>query len=134
IVRSNPGVLEDQGQTQGRFLPLSIYGATSAENQWIIDGINTTNVVKGIQGKAINNEFVEEVEVKTGGYQAESGRALGGVINVITKSGGNDFHGDAFAYHDRSGLQARQKVTGSDSIATGMRVSDYPKTDLGADL
>ena len=51
-------------------------------------------MIKGFQGKAINSEFIQEVEVKTGGYQAEYGRALGGIINVITKSGGNEFHGD----------------------------------------
>ena len=62
--------------------------------------------MKGVQGKAINNEFVQEVEVKTGGYQAEYGRALGGVINVITKSGGNAFHGDAFVYYDSASHRA----------------------------
>src|SRR5438034_426618 len=52
VVRANPGVFTDRGETQGRSLALAIYGATSAENQWIIDGVNTTNVQKGIQGKA----------------------------------------------------------------------------------
>ena len=80
IVRSNPGVSSDRGDTEGRFLALSIYGATSAENQWVIDGVDTTNVYKGIQGKVVNSEFIQEVEVKTGGYQVEYGRALGGVI------------------------------------------------------
>ncbi len=110
IVLANPGVLPDQGETQGRSIALSIYGSTSAENQWIIDGNNTTNVLKGVQGKAINTEFVQEVEVKTGGYQAEYGRALGGTINVITKSGGNAFHGDGFVYYDSVGLAGRARV------------------------
>ena len=109
IVRSNPGVSTDRGDTQGRSLALTIYGATSAENQWIIDGVNTTNVFKGVQGKAINNEFVQEVEVKTGGYGAEYGRALGGVINVVTKSGGNEFHGDGFVYYDSTGTAAEKE-------------------------
>ena len=109
-MRSNPGVATDRGDTEGRSLALSIYGATSAENQWIIDGVNTTNVFKGMQGKAINNEFVQEVEVKTGGYQAEYGRALGGVVNVITKSGGNEFHGDGFVYYDSTGTAGRAAV------------------------
>jgi hypothetical protein len=140
IVRANPGVVEDQGDTQGRSLALSIYGATSAEQLWIIDGINTTNVIRGFQGKAINNEFVQEVEVKTGGYQAEYGRALGGVINVITKSGGNQFHGEAFVYYDSLPWKARPRVTDQDETdvslsGTGnMRVSDYTRTDFGADL
>ncbi len=135
IVRSNPGVLPDTGETQGRSLALSIYGSTSVEHQWIIDGVNTTNVLKGMQGKAINNEFVQEVEVKTGGYQAEYGRAIGGVINVITKSGGNQFHGDGFVYYDSSALQAeREFEPGVDSDLSGMRVADYTRTDFGADL
>ncbi len=135
IVRSNPGVLPDLGQTQGRSLALSIYGSTSVEHQWIIDGVNTTNVIRGMQGKAINNEFVEEVEVKTGGYQAEYGRALGGVINVITKSGGNGFHGEAFFYYDSGAVQAERVFEeGVDSALSGMRQHDYTRTDFGFDL
>ena len=135
IVRANPGVIEDNGDKQGRSTSLSIYGSTSAEHLWIIDGVNTTNVVKGIQGKAINNEFVEEVEVKTGGYQAEYGHAIGGVINVITKSGGNTFHGDGFVYYDSDALQAeREFVPGVDSDLTGMRVASYTRADYGFDL
>jgi Carboxypeptidase regulatory-like domain/TonB-dependent Receptor Plug Domain len=134
IVRSNPGVSTDRGETQGRSLALAIYGATSAENQWIIDGVNTTNVIKGSQGKAINSEFVQEVEVKTGGYQAEYGRALGGVINVITKSGGNQFHGDGFVYYDARNLTASPVVTPQDSVIAEMRTDDYKRTDFGLDL
>ncbi len=134
IIRSQPGVSTDQGETQGRSLALTIYGATSVENQWIVDGINTTNVIKGFQGKAINNEFIQEVEVKTGGYQAEYGRALGGVINVITKSGGNEFHGDGFVYYDSFDWKAKQRITAEDSIAAGMRLADYKRTDFGVDL
>jgi Carboxypeptidase regulatory-like domain/TonB dependent receptor-like, beta-barrel/TonB-dependent Receptor Plug Domain len=135
IVRANPGVLPDTGVTQGRSLALSIYGSTSAENQWIIDGVNTTNVLKGIQGKAVNNEFVQEVEVKTGGYEAEYGRALGGVINVITKSGGNTFHGEGFLYYDSIGTKAERKFEpGVDSEFTGMRTVDYSRADFGLDI
>jgi len=135
IVRSNPGVLPDRGQTQGRSIALSIYGSTSVEHQWFIDGINTTNVLKGMQGKAINAEFVQEVEVKTGGYQAEYGRALGGIINVITKSGGNAFHGEVFVYYDSAATQAERVFEkGVDSDLSGMRLADYRRTDFGVDV
>jgi hypothetical protein len=109
IVLSQPGVQTDNGETQGRALALSVYGSTSAENLFIIDGINTTNVIKGLQGKAINGEFIQEVEVKTGGYQAEYGRNTGGVVNVITKSGGNEFHGDLFGYYNSPGMSSRTR-------------------------
>ena len=134
IVSASPGVNADHGSNQLRSQALAIKGATSAENQWIVDGVNTTDVQRGIQGKAINNEFVEEVEVKTGGYQAEYGRALGGVINVVTKSGGNEFHGDSFFYYDSSSLQADRVFTSDDRVIDSMQIVDYERRDFGADL
>jgi hypothetical protein len=134
IVRANPGVSTDRGDTQGRALALTIYGATSAENRWIIDGVDTTNTFKGTQGKAINNEFVQEVEVKTGGYEAEYGGALGGVVNVITKSGGNAYHGDAFVYYDAIGTTASVELQPGDVDYEEMRIADGRRLDFGADL
>ncbi len=110
IVFTQPGVQADFGETQGRSLAISIYGSTSSENLFLIDGVNTTNVIKGFQGKDINSEFIQEVEVKTGGYQAEYGRNTGGVINVITKSGGNEFHGGVFGYYNDTGMRADIEV------------------------
>ncbi len=108
VVFTQPGVQADFGETQGRSLAISVYGSTSAENLFLIDGVNTTNVIKGFQGKDINTEFIQEVEVKTGGYQAEYGRNTGGVVNVITKSGGNEFHGGVFGYYNDTGMRADQ--------------------------
>ncbi len=142
IVFTQPGVQADNGTTQGRALAISIYGSTSAENSFLIDGINTTGVVQGIQGKDINNEFVQEVEVKTGGYQAEYGRNTGGVINVITKSGGNEFHGAVFGYYNSTGMKAAVNFvstpnyaeTGSaQSAGQGVIVTDN-RQEAGADL
>ena len=109
VVQLQPGVQQDNGDVQGRSLALSIYGSTSAENLFLIDGVNTTNVIKGIQGKAINYTFVEEVEVKTGGYQAEYGRNMGGVVNVVTRQGGNEFHGGALGLYGNASLRAERQ-------------------------
>src|SRR3954469_16096509 len=73
---------------------LSIDGASAGENRYIIDGIETTNLQSGISGKNVILDFVEEVQVKSSGYTAEFGGATGGVINVITKSGTNNWHGN----------------------------------------
>jgi outer membrane receptor protein involved in Fe transport len=140
IVKSQPGVQEDTGETQGRSLALSIYGSTSAENLFLIDGVNTTNVIKGFQGKIINPEFIQEVEVKTGGYQAEYGRNTGGVINVITKSGGNEFHGDVFGYYNNTDMRADEDIEITEDYSERGDVegsSTLPKEDraeYGADL
>ncbi len=110
---------------------VTVYGATGLENQYIIDGLNTTGIKIGDQGKTMNNEFVQEVEVKTGGYEAEYSRALGGVINVVTKSGGNEFHGDLFGYYDAKGLAAGDKRV-DDKKAVGQSELVLPKRlDVG---
>jgi len=132
VVRLQPGVQEDTGDRQGRGLALTIYGSTSAENLYLIDGINTTQVNRGVQGKIINNEFIQEVEVKTGGYQAEYGRSTGGVINVITKSGGNEFHGDVFANFAASSFRADQIHESGDEF--NLTFDDVKEADYGADL
>jgi hypothetical protein len=134
IVRSNPGVDTDQGPTQGRSTALTIYGATSAENQWIVDGVNTTNVRSGQQGKFFNTEFVQEVEVKTGGYGAEYGGALGGLINVVTKSGGNQFHGDSFVYYDSNATVAAPYYGPNEYVARDMQAVGYQRFDYGLDV
>ncbi len=141
VVRLQPGVQEDTGDRQGRGLALSVYGSTSAENQFVIDGVNTNSVVRGVQGKIINSEFIQEVEVKTGGYQAEFGRATGGIINVITKSGGNEFHGDVFANYAPESFRAEQQFKANDAllddggVAARFGTFENVKTaDYGADL
>ena len=110
IVLSQPGVQLDQGETQGNHLAISIYGTTSAENTYLINGVNTTNVIKGTEGKDINGDFVQEVQVLTDGYMAEYGRGTGGVINVVTKSGSNEFHGNVFGFYNNYALRSSQKV------------------------
>src|SRR4029079_13699817 len=74
----------------------SFGGATGPENNFLIDGLNATNPGLGLQGTNFSVEFIKETEIITGGYNAEYGRATGGVVNVVTKSGSNEFHGGAW--------------------------------------
>lgn len=135
IVKSNPGVSQDRADRQGRSAALTVYGSTSAENSFIIDGVDTTNVIRGLQGKAVNNEFIEEVEVKTDSYRAEYGNATGGIVNVITKSGGNDFRGSVFARYNSAGLRSNEVFTAHDSDTfTGTLTPGEEKWDYGANL
>lgn len=71
--------------------PASISGASGAENAFFLNGLNITNFINGIGGATVPFDFYQTVEVKTGGYQAEFGRAIGGVVNAVSKSGSNDF-------------------------------------------
>src|SRR5436190_9169880 len=79
-----------------------IDGAAAGENRYMVDGIETTNVLNGQSGKNLLADFVEEVQVKSTGYPAEYGGSTGGVINVQTKSGTNSLHGQAVTYFQGS--------------------------------
>ena len=72
---------------------VSISGATSPENQYLIDGLSVNNPAYGVLGTPLTAEFVDEVNVVTGGYMPEYGRTTGGTISAVIKSGGNEFHG-----------------------------------------
>ena len=113
----------------------TVYGSSGAENQYIIDGLNTTAVRDGTQGKAVNMDFIQEVEVKTGGMPAEYGRLTGGAINAITKSGGNQFSGDLFGFDSPKSFRANNTTFG-DRSSTSSSVTEQNANlwDYGVDL
>ena len=86
----------------------SISGGSGLDNQYVVDGVNVTNqgygalgsysIIFGSLGNATPFDFIKEVQVKTGGYEAEFGQSTGGVINVVTKSGSNNLRGSVFGY------------------------------------
>src|SRR6266850_3079458 len=90
---------------------VSFSGSSSLENQYYVDGVNTTGLTLGTVGSPVINDFIEEIEVITGGYNAEFGRATGGVVNVVTKSGSNDFKGSVFGYLQPGVLTASRITT-----------------------
>jgi len=87
---------------------LQVNGASGAENSFTVDGVVTNSLVNGKSRQDTVFEYLQEVQVKTGGTNAEFGGALGGVISAVTKSGGNVFHGEGHYYFDGSPLGAAQ--------------------------
>ena len=72
---------------------VNVYGSTVGENSYLIDGLNTTDPVTGTFGTNFNYDAIQEVNFQTGGFEAEFGQATGGIVNLVTKSGGNEFSG-----------------------------------------
>jgi hypothetical protein len=122
-----PGVSQDN-------VGFKVYGSSGAENNFVVDGINTTNVEFGTQGKKIPQEFVQEFQVKTGGYEAEFGKATGGIINVITKSGGNEFSGDLFAYTEGTFLKSANKHVDDANLRTKPLLIENKTSEFGFDV
>lgn len=115
-----PSVQED-------FVGIGIGGATGAENLYIIDGINTTGVENGLVGTNLAYEFIEEVQTKTGGYEAEFPGAMGGVVNVITKSGTNEFHGGLVFNYQTHNFYGEPKI----GIFGAGAIDEFSYYDLG---
>jgi outer membrane receptor protein involved in Fe transport len=84
---------------------LSIDGATGAENRYVVDGLDTTNLRTGISAKPVLTDFLAEVQVKSSGYNAEYRAATGGVVNAITKSGSNTYRGGLGIYYSNDDWQ-----------------------------
>jgi len=115
VMAMAPGVDDSVGA--GAANP-SINGASGLENEYIVNGANTTDPgfggfgtysrTYGPLGNGINFDFVQEVQVQTGGFEAQYGQALGGVINVVTKSGTNQYHGDAYGYFQPQQFEANR--------------------------
>ena len=126
LLSTVPGVQYDN-KTGG----LSVDGATGTENMWYMDGTDITGVRIGTLGQGAVMELVEEVKVTASGYTAEFGGSMGGVVNVITRSGGNAFHGDILGYYNNNsrfmqGL-ARDYIRWS---PTNSSVSEYVNDDV----
>jgi len=116
----------------------SVAGASGLENTYIVDGMSVGNtgygssgsysILFGSLGSGVNYDYIEEVQVKTGGYEPEYGEALGGFINVVTKTGGNDFSGSVYTYQQFKQLAADRKRSDHwlmSGHATGVSSSDY---------
>lgn len=131
IVQVVPGVSTQTSNTEAFNNAISVYGSSGLENSFVIDGVDTNGVEYGAQGKELNYEFIQEIDVKTGGYQAEYGRSTGGIINVITKSGGNEFHGDVFGYYTKDSLQANNSHPTESLLGTSL---GFTREDYGGDL
>src|SRR5262249_11168786 len=114
-------------------------------NEYIINGADTTDPgfggfgtysrVYGPLGNGINFDFVQEVQVQTGGFEAQYGEALGGVVNVVTKSGTNDFHGDIYGYFAPHQFEAqRNDPTPLVTAYKGDYVQHVSSIDYGGDF
>ena len=97
----------------------NVGGARARGNMVSVDGADAgDNSVNGIRS-TISQEGVQEFQLILSNYNAEYGRATGGVINIVTKGGGNEFHGNVFGFLRNKAFQARNPFSGQINSATG---------------
>ena len=113
---------------------LVLSGGTGLENTYYLDGLNITSLKNGALGTNLFVPFLDEVEIVSAGYGAEYGRALGGVVNMATKSGSNEWHASAFSYLSPGAFSGgQQRIASRGSSLTGVTEPDYTTT-LGAEV
>ncbi len=77
---------------------VNVSGATGSENMYSIDGIDVSDPFMRFKNTALPYNFVKEIEVRAGGYEAQYRSSMGGLVNAVTFSGGNDFSGQVFGF------------------------------------
>jgi outer membrane receptor for ferrienterochelin and colicin len=107
----------------------SFGGASVAENAYFVNGFNITDSFKGLQFAAIPFQAIAQQQVKTGGYGAEFGRALGGVVNIVTKRGTNEFHAGGNIFYSPGSLAATPREIYSPD---GQLVQDNSREAIGS--
>src|SRR5215813_6806099 len=121
FVRLTPGVVEESpAVTNGQVVALTTSGLSFAgqngrANSVQIDGVDNNDTTSNGVRPTISQEAVSEFQIIRNGYNAEFGRAIGGVINIVSKSGTNQFHGNIYNYFRNERLDARN------AFATAMR-------------
>jgi hypothetical protein len=113
---------------------LAFSGSTSLENRYLVDGIDITGLTYGSLGTPVISEFIEETEVIAGGYNAEWGRAIGGIINAVTKTGSNTFRGSVFGTLAPAILTRRGRSTPVNASSIDVTAERAYSADFGFDL
>src|SRR5882724_5846541 len=122
---ASPGVTSGGGT--GTANP-SISGGTGLENLYVADGVNITDggfggigVFSRLYGSlstGINLSFVKEVQVKTGGFEAQYGKSTGGIVQIVTKSGGSALHGVIGGYFAPDSFEATRRQADDFSLGS----------------
>ena len=122
----------------------SVAGGSALDNLYVADGVNITNSAfggigtfsrsYGALGTGINTSFIKEVQVKTGGFEPQYGQSIGGIVNIITQSGGNEYHGSIYGFARPSAFEATRRQ--ADDFRTNKQglLLHEENYDVGADL
>jgi len=119
LLQMAPGVRQETKNGNAGIAGYQVDGASGSENSFVIDGVDVSDIRRGSlrQQNAIPFEFVQEIEIKSSGFEAQYGGAAGGVINVATRSGTNDFHGQLMVQYQNDQLVPRPRGWYQRSVA-----------------
>lgn len=134
VLTGLPGINFESDISGSRATGIMIDGASQSENRFVIDGQDTTNLRTGLSGKSLVVDFIEQIQVKQSGYNAEFRATTGGVVSVITKSGTNAYHGTAAMDYNGKALNwlrgdIRPELRVDPTVSGGNGAPQYFTTD-----
>jgi hypothetical protein len=122
----------------------SIAGASGLDNLYVADGVNITDAAfggigtfnrsYGALGTGINTSFIKEVQVKTGGFEPQYGQSQGGIINITTQSGSNDFHGAIYGFARPKAFEATRRQPDDTRVNKQGKLLHEENYDAGVDI
>ncbi|MBZ5637497.1 MAG: carboxypeptidase regulatory-like domain-containing protein [Acidobacteriia bacterium] len=135
----SPGVVSGLNSGAGNY---SISGSSGLENSYLVDGVNITNSGYGgigsynrrygSLGSGVTNDFIDQVEVKEAGFEAEFGQATGGVVNAVVKSGTNNLSGQVAIYSQPTSFESERKLVYT--FPDAVPIKDRQQQDIGLSL
>ena len=140
FIRATPGVSPTSPgsgtTTSGSTTSVSVFGSGTNENQFLLDGTNFTCPCNGVARSEPGVDFIQEIQIQSIGASAEYGNVQGGIINVITRQGGERFLYDASYYGQAAGLTSqpvRLAIPNSNGRESGYERARYRDftTNLG---
>ena len=99
-----------------------------------VDGADTISTASGVQRSSPSQEAVQEFRVINSNFELHFGRAVGGIVNIITKSGTNDFHGSVYNYFRNDALDARSILTSPKPGRPGEFLDELRQNQFGFTL
>ena len=101
----------------------NVHGGYYTSNQFYLDGVNTTDPLTGTFSMNMNFDAIEEIQVITGGMDAEYGKSLGGAVNIITRSGGNEYEGSVQLLYNGTETQLYKPLPDEEETAASANQS-----------
>ncbi len=123
-----PGVAINRRADEGTDLATPVLGERAGNTIFLIDGMSNRDEFGGGAAAQFNQDTIQEFEVLTTGFKAEFGHGSGGIVNVITKSGTNEWHGSAFLFHRNFALDRNNSLDPNVTDAPFLLRWDYGVT------
>jgi Carboxypeptidase regulatory-like domain len=104
MTTNGSGSVSPGNGSNGNAFGYSIGGGSDSENSYLVEGQETANLIGGYSHTNVPFDFIQEVQLKTSGVEAEYGGSLGGTVNVIMKKGTNNWHGSVFLQYQSNAM------------------------------